>query len=146
MAIGYYAFTIGAQNTNAPAYYGVLFTSQLEVFQGSFQFIPTGITSTMVGTDGSNINLQLPACAGIQGGVTLATSASSVGGNIYVSPPLSVPVTFELWGLNQIGSVTVQPGQGRATFNFDVTGQQALDAAGAQAVISKLAPKPPRPA
>jgi hypothetical protein len=145
MADNYYAFTISAIDTGKTCYYGVQFTSQLTVLQGSFTFTPTGSTNTMVGTDATNINLNLPACARLSGGVTVITGASNVAGNIYVSPALSVPVTFALYGFSQIGSVTVQPGQTQASFNFDVSGQEALTAETAQAELNKVAPQAERP-
>ena len=138
----FYAFTINARATNRTAYYGVLFNSGIEVFQGSFTFTPTGTTNTMVGTDPSNINLNLPACASIAGGVTLETSNNSVGGTIFVSPALSVPVTFSLYAGSPVGSVTVNAGQTQVPFNIPVT--QGLDEAGALAALAEVAPQAKR--
>lgn len=146
MAANYYSFTISALNTNKVAYYGVLFTSQLEVLQGSFTFSPTGTTNTMVGTDATNINLNLPACLKIAGGVTLVTSASNVAGQIFVSPALNVPVTFTLYGFGPIGSITIDPGQTGGNFDFDVSGQTGVSAKDAQEALNKVAPQAERPA
>ena len=138
----FYAFTINAKATNRTAYYGVLFNGGIQIFQGSFTFTPTATTNTMVGTDASNINLNLPACASISGGVTLETTNSTVGGTIFISPALSVPVTFTLYAGSPIGSVTVNPGQTQVPFN--IPAGQGLDEAAAQAALAEIAPQAKR--
>ena len=147
MSDTFYALTINAVATDKTAYYGVQITSpNTTIAQGSFTFTPTGTTNTMVGTDPTNIKLNLPACAKIAGGVTLGTSESVIEGTIFVSPALAVPVTFTLYAFVPIDTVIVQPGQTEVPFRFNLLEPAGLTEEQALEQLNKVAPQAKRTA
>ena len=139
----YYSFTINTSGTNSSAYYSINFDRGITTFQSGFSFLPAATQSTYAAVYPSQVGLNLPPMSILAGGVTLTTTVDHVTGEVMVSPAVNVPVVFELWGVSMIGSVTLQPGDTSALFNFDITHADGFaDTDGARAVIDRLAPKP----
>lgn len=140
MADSYYTLSIGEDGANTAAYYSVTPSSDLEFAQGGVTFAPTQAAATLVNVYPETLQIQSPAGSFIAG-VTIVTSASEIAGRVLVSPPINVAVVITLYGAGgQIGQTTVDPGVGSKTFNFAVSGSDALSKADAGGVLRGLVP------
>lgn len=143
MATMYYSFTVSATGTSTPAYYAINFDPGITTMQSAFQFLPSGTQNTYVAVSPEQVGMNLPPVIGLSGGVTITATVSRITGQVMVSPPVNVPVTFQLWGLSLIGSVTIPAGQTSALFNFDISDADGFaDTDAARKSIESFAPKP----
>jgi hypothetical protein len=130
----YYALTLNAQGTNAPAFFSVTPTSNLSISQGGVTLAPSSPTSA-----GSTVNiypqtLQISAPAGlVAAGVTIITSESKISGRALVSPAITVATVISLYGSGSqpIGQAIIDPGNTSINFSFDVASGSGLADAGA---------------
>ena len=145
----YYALTLTAQGTNAPAFYSLTPTSNLQISQGGVTLAPSSPSSSGVMVNIYPQTLQISAPAGlVSAGVTIITSENKISGRVTVSPAITVATVVSLYGSGSqpIGQSIVDPGQTSATFSFDVpSGSGLADAGAAEKLIAeKIDAKPPQ--
>jgi hypothetical protein len=121
----YYALTLSATGMSTGAYISLTPTSELEISQGGVALAPTATSATIVNIYPQTLQIQAPAGM-VNAGVTIITSASNIAGAVRVSPPVNVPVVVECWGSELLGSITLEPGQESAPFNFEVSAAKSL--------------------
>lgn len=143
MLIGnYYALTMAANDTASSAFYSIVPTEGGQFFQGSFTIVPSQATTFTVAIYPTMVQATFPASSSINGGITIATSSADtvIAGNVVVSPAVTVPVTFTLYGIGgqPIGSYTLPAGQSEGHYRFEIAQAQAIPFADLQQVMEKL--------
>lgn len=147
----YYALTLNAQGTNAPAFFSLTPTSDLTISQGGATLAPASASSSMVVVNIYPQTLQISAPAGlVSAGVTIVTSESRISGRVTVSPAVTVATVVTLYGNGgqQLGQSIVDPGQTSGTFAFDTGAGAALASADAaqELIAEKIGSRlPPHP-
>lgn len=115
-----YTLTLSARDTGRSSYYAICFGSEVTVVQAAYDFTPTAAARTMFAVWPIEIQVQFPPSSVISGSAVMTTSERFISGEILISPALTVPVMLELFGLEKIAELTVQPGETRVDFRFDV--------------------------
>ena len=145
----YYALTLNAQGTNAPAFYSLTPTSNLTISQGGATLVPSSPSASGVVVNIYPETLQLSAPAGlVSAGVTIITTESTIAGRVMVSPAVNVATVVTLYGAGgqQLGQTIVDPGVTSGAFSFPVgPGAAFPDPSAAQSLIAqKIAPPEPQ--
>ena len=146
----YYALTLNAEGTNAPAFYSLTPTSDLTISQGGATLAPSSPSSSGIVVNIYPQTMQLSAPAGlVSAGVTIITNEPRISGRVMVSPAITVATVVTLYGNGgkELGQAIVDPGQSSATFDFPILpGSNFANAEEAQQLIaSKIgSPEPPR--
>ena len=141
MADSYFALTIAATGTSTSAYYSVTPTSDLTFSQGGVTIVPTSADPTLVNVYPETLQIQSPP-GSINGGVTIATSATEIAGRVMVSPPVNVAVVVTLYGSGgqQLGQAIVDPGTSSKAFNFPVPTDKGIAGPDVAGVLRGLIP------
>jgi hypothetical protein len=144
----YYALTLNAEGTNAPAFYSLTPTSNLTISQGGATLAPSSPSASGVIVNVYPQMLQISAPAGlVSAGVTIVTTEARIAGRVMVSPAITVATVVTLYGAGgkQLGQTIVDPGVSSGTFDFPVPPDSGLaDAAEAQTLIAqKIGAQPP---
>lgn len=128
----YYALTLNAQGTNAPAFFSLIPTSNLTISQGGVTLAPSSATSQMVIVSVYPEMLQISAPAGlVSAGVTIVTSENKISGQVTVSPAITVATVITLYGNGgqQIGQHIIDPGTSEGAFSFPVNSSESMGSA-----------------
>ena len=137
----YYALTLNAQGTNAPAFFSLTPTSNLTISQGGATLAPSSPSSSGILVNIYPQTLQISAPAGlVSAGVTIVTKEPSIAGRVMVSPAITVATVVTLYGNGgqQLGQSIVDPGVSSGTFDFPIPpGSNLADAAEAQQLIAQ---------
>ncbi|HEX6084031.1 MAG TPA: hypothetical protein VF266_05870 [Thermoanaerobaculia bacterium] len=146
----YYALTLTAQGTNAPAFYSITPTSNLTISQGGATLAPSSPSSSGIVVNIYPQTMQLSAPAGlVSAGVTIVTNEPRVSGRVMVSPAITVATVVTLYGNGgkELGQITIDPGVGSGTFDWPVLpGSNFAGAEEAQQFIATKigSPEPPQ--
>jgi hypothetical protein len=137
----YYALTLIAQGTTAPAFFSLTPTSDLQISQGGVTLAPSSPSSEGILVNIYPETLQISAPAGlVSSGVTIITRESRIAGRVVVSPPVTVATVTTLYGAGgqQLGQSIIDPGVDSGTFSFPVPpGSGLADAGAAQKLIAE---------
>ena len=137
----YYALTLDAKGTNAPAFYSLTPTSNLTISQGGATIAPSSPSASGIIVNVYPQTLQVSGPAGIiSAGVTIITTENHIAGRVMVSAAITVATVVTLFGAGgkQLGQAIVDPGQTSTAFSWDVpAGSGLADAAEAQSLIAQ---------
>lgn len=141
--MAYYSLNL-TSNASGGAYYSMLVDAPAAIIDGGMSITPNSTAYTYFSAQGA-VTAYVPG-GDLSAGGTVSTSASTVSGQIYVSPAVNVPVQVTIRGRNQnLGTYTLPAGQTQGQFNFNVSSSEALDEAGAREQLAKLLNAPQKP-
>jgi hypothetical protein len=137
----YYALTLNAQGTNAPAFYSLTPTSDLTISQGGATLAPSSPSQSGIIVNIYPQTMQVSAPAGlVSAGVTIITKEPRISGRVMVSPAITVATVVTLYGNGgqQLGQTIIDPGVSSGTFDFPIPpGSGLADAAEAQQFLTQ---------
>jgi hypothetical protein len=119
----YYSLTLSASGTTESHYCSIQPDPSITFLQGGFTFAVSTAQTSSVSIYPQFAQLQIPPSMIIAGGVTVATSLTTIAGGFIVSPAAEVPFTLTLYGIGGqvIGTKTLESGTTQMYFGWDVS-------------------------
>jgi|SRR6185369_17530043 len=121
MAQAIYGLNMSVLGATTSAYYSIALTSGVSG-AGAFTATPRATQYTYVSFQGGITFQAAPGEA--SGAAAVTTTNGVISGDVYVSPPVNVPVQIELYYQGRIvQAYSVEPGQTEGNFNWKVASE-----------------------